>query len=325
MTALRLLACLCCFLAPALAAVQGRVVNATTGQPQSGVAVNLVQPGAGGMQQLGSTTSGADGSFRFDQTPAAGGPVLLQANYQEVTYTQVVPPGSATTGLSVNVYESTAEPPAELRVQHLILLEPGAETLQVTETFLAQNSSRLTYYDARNGTLRFYLPAGVPDNLQITINATGVDVRRPVEQARGGLYRVDYPVRPGDTRYDLQYSLPASATFSGKVLSNDPPVRLVTPAGVTLSGTGVRDVGVEPTVQARIYELTEPSFTVKIQGVGTLRSPAAAPPEETGAPQCCQEAPPQIYSQMPWVLGFGLAILALGGILLYRRGSAVRA
>lgn len=325
MTALRLLACVCVCLAPALAAVQGRVVNATTGQPQPGVAVNLVQPGAGGMQQLASAASGADGSFAFDQTPAPGGPALIQATYKEVTYTQVVPPGTPTTGLSVNVYESTAEPPGELTVQHLILLEPGAETLQVTETFLARNPSKVTYQDARNGTLRFYLPAGVPENLQITVNAMGVDVRRPVEKARGGLYRVDYPMRPGDTRYDLQYSLPASAAFSGKVLSNDPPVRLVTPSAVILSGSGVRDVGVEPTVQARVYELTGTSFTVNIQGVGTLRSPTQASPEETGAPQCCQEAPPQIYSQMPWVLGFALAILALGGVLLYRKGSAAGA
>jgi len=132
-------------------------------------------------------------------------------------------------------------------------------------------------------------------------------------------------MRPGETRYDLHYTLPATATYTGKVLSNDPPTRLVTAASVLLSGDGLRDVGVEPSVGAHIYELTGDSYTVNIKGVGSLRGPTAASPEETGAPVCCEEAPAKIQSQMAWVLGLALGILALGGALLFRKGSAARA
>ncbi len=322
-----LIPALCC-LTPLslLGAVQGTITNATTGQVQGGITVNLVQPGQNGMQALGVTKTSSDGFFSFDVTPAPGGPALVQAIYNGVTYTQPIPPGTPTTGIKVNVFESTAEPPPELETQHLILLEPGAETLEVSETFFTINDSKLTYQDARNGTLRFYLPEGVSaDGLQATVNSTGVNVQRPVEKTQtAGVYKVDYPMRPGQTRYDLHFSIPATATFSGKVLTNNPPVRLVTPGTVLLSGNGVRDMGQEPSTGARIYEFDGNSYEVTIQGIGSLRSNTASQ-EETGAPVCCEEVPAQIQSQMPWVLGLALGILALGGALLYRKGSAARA
>ena len=37
------------------AAMDGTVVNKTTGKPQAGVTVNLLKPGAQGMQQIGTT------------------------------------------------------------------------------------------------------------------------------------------------------------------------------------------------------------------------------------------------------------------------------
>ena len=47
------------------AAMDGTVVNKTTGEPQAGVTINLVKPGAQGMQAIGSAVSDAAGTFRF--------------------------------------------------------------------------------------------------------------------------------------------------------------------------------------------------------------------------------------------------------------------
>ena len=310
---------------PALASVSGVVVNGTTGQPQSGVAINLVQPGAGGMQQLGSTTTDKDGIFSVDKDPGPGGPALIQSTYTGVTYTKIMPPGTPTTGVQVTVYNATAEPPAELRMQHLILLEPGADTLKVSETFLSQNGSRLAYQDAANGSVRFYLPEGAPADIQATIDSTGVPIRRPIERAKqAGLYKISYPLKPGDTRFDLEYTLPAAATFSSKVLSADPPTRLVTPANVTLSGDGIVDAGQEPSTGARVYTFIGTSFKANILGVGALRTrdSAPTPEEDPQAPKCCEEVPARLQSQMFWILGLGFGILFIGGLMLYRRGTA---
>ena len=314
------LACL-----PAMAAVSGVVMNGTTGQPQGGVTINLVQPGAGGMQQLGSTTSDKQGIFSVDKDPGPGGPALIQATYTAVTYTTIMPPGTKTAGVNVTVYNATAEPPPEMKTQHLILLEPGASSLKVSETFYTQNGSRLAYQDSTNGSVRFYLPEGAPENLQATIDSTGVHIKRPIEKGKqAGLYKISYPLKPGETRIDLEYMLPASATFSGKVLNTNPPARLVTPANVTLSGDGIVDAGQEPTTGARVYTFSGTTFKANILGVGSLRTPdsKASPEEDPQSPKCCEEVPARLQSKMFWILGLGFGILFIGGALLFRRGSA---
>ena len=310
---------------PVFAAVNGVAINGTTGQPQAGVAINLVQPGQNGMQQLGQAKSGADGSFNIDVTIPPG-PALLQSTFAGVQYTQAIPPGSPTTGVRVNVFEATATVPEGMDIQHLILLEPIAATLRVSETFLTRNSSNKTFQDNANGSVRLYLPPGAPTDLKVSIDSTGVPIQRPLEKGKvAGEYKISYALKPGETRFDLEYSIPAAETFSGKVFSNDPPVKLVTPGSVTLSGDGISDLGQEPTTQARVYGFKGNSFKVKILGVGSIRTPAdtVQPPsaEESGAPKCCEESPARVNKQAAWVLGLGLSILLLGGTILFRRGT----
>jgi hypothetical protein len=166
----------------------------------------------------------------------------------------------------------------------------------------------------------------VAEGLKVTINSVGVPIQRPLERGRqAGAYKISYPLKPGETRMDLEYTLPASATFSGKVFSNNPPVKLVTADSVILSGDGLKELGTEPSTKARVYSFDGLAFKVNIQGVGSLRAPeaeAAPSPEESGAPKCCEESPARVYTQMPWVLGLAFAILAVGGTMLYRKGQA---
>jgi hypothetical protein len=162
--------------------------------------------------------------------------------------------------------------------------------------------------------------------LKVSIDSTGVPIQRPLEKGKAaGEFKISYPLKPGETRFDLEYSIPASETFSGKVFSNNPPVKLVTPGTVTLSGDGVSDLGQEPTTQARVYGFKGNSFNVKILGVGSIRTPSdvqAPSAEESGAPKCCEESPARVNKQAVWVLGLGLTILLLGGTILFRRGTA---
>ena len=254
------------------------------------------------------------------------GPALLQSSYQGVVYTQAIPPGTPTTGLNIKVYEATSTPPPELSIQHLILLEPSATALNVSEMFFAVNKSNSTFQDLNNGSLRLYLPKDVPADLKVSIDSTGVPIQRPVEKGRqNGQYKINYAIKPGETRFDLTYSLPASETFSGRVFYTEPPTKLVTPGSVTLSGDGLTDLGQEQETQARVYTFKGNSFTVKLLGVGSVKGPSAVEPppgEESGAPKCCEEVPARVNTQMAWVLGLSLTILLLGGTLLFRRGTA---
>jgi len=306
-----------------LASVDGVVTNATTGKPQAAVDVNLVQPGASGMQTLGSMKSGADGKFSFEARLAPG-PVLVQGIYQGVTYTLPITPGAPTTGLKLEVYDSTSDAASGKITQHIVVLEPGANGLQVSETFLAENETQRTYQNPAKGSIQFYVPEAARDKLRVTIAApNGMPITRPAEATKKpGFYKASYPIKPGETRFDVNYSLPPGDSISLRNPDPATPINLVTPASVTLSGEGIEPRGQEPRTQAHIYLVTGASFDVKIEGTGSLHAEdSSAPPEDTGQPEVKVE-PARIYTKLPWVLGLTLAILALGGVMLYRKGPA---
>jgi hypothetical protein len=307
-----------------LGAIEGTVINGSTGKPQPSVTVSLVQPGANGMQAIATSTSDANGAFRIDhELPPP--PALLQADYKGVTYTQVQPPGRPTTGIQFQIYESAAKPPEGMQMAHLIMIEPSPTSLEISETFLIRNESNTTFQDAANGTAQFYPPKAAGDKVQVSVTPpTQMTIKRSAEKgAKPGSFKINYPARPGETRFDMHYTLPAAETFSTKVVDTGRPTMVVTPLSVRLSGDGIKEAGVEQDVQARVYEITAPSFEVKIEGTGSIRDrqQSKSPDEDPGQPKTT-EILAKIYDKMYWVLGLTFAILALGGTLLFRKGAA---
>jgi len=129
-------------------------------------------------------------------------------------------------------------------------------------------------------------------------------------------------VKPGQTRFDITYALPPGDTFSGEMPEGGNNNYLVTPPSVTLSGDGIDDLGQEPQSQAHTYRVRAASFSVKISGTGSLRTNNTdSNNDDSGAPQV-RQAPARVYTQLPWVLGLTLAILTLGGVMLFRKGTA---
>ena len=92
------------------AAMDGTVVNKTTGKPQAGVTVNLLKPGAQGMQSIGTTVSDAQGHFLFEHDQPGGGPQLLQAQFEHVDYNQLMTPNLPTSGVELDIYDTTKSP-----------------------------------------------------------------------------------------------------------------------------------------------------------------------------------------------------------------------
>src|SRR5580693_1837527 len=154
---LRSSAAILLFAVPLFAAVDGTVINKTTGQPQSGATVTLYKLGQAGMESLESVKSGAQGKFHIDQTPQ--GPHLIQTAFDGVTYNHILPPGSPTSGLSLDVYNSSKRPGAAHVLRHFLIFEPSGAQLTVNEGFTFQNNGLTTYNDPDDGTLKFYLPA----------------------------------------------------------------------------------------------------------------------------------------------------------------------
>ena len=313
--------------APMFGAITGTVVNETTGQPQAGVEVTLIHPGQDGMQQLGSAMTDAGGKFSIDKELPSP-PALLQAVYQGSNYNLFLQPGAPTNGLRFPIYNTTTDSTSANVAGHMLMIEPTEKAIRVTEVFQVQNDSKTTYLDNNKGTIQFYVPQNA-DNASVSVEAPGgMPINRaPEKMSQAEMFKISYPAKPGETTFELTYVLPLSDKFTGKIYSKG-KMRVVTGPGVTLDSPGLNFMGQEPKLQAHIYDMKSTSFDATITGKGLIREDTAAaangqgaPDEDTGQPNP-EAGPARIYQRLPWVLGLTFGLLAIGGVMLYRRSAA---
>jgi hypothetical protein len=318
---------------PVWAAIDGSVTNGTTNQPQAGISLTLVKPGAQGMQTLGQTTSDQQGRFHFENDQPGGGPQLIQAQYQDVTYNTLLTPNMPTSGVVVRVFEATKSPAAAQILQHMIVIQPSQSRTSVNETVIVKNGSNQTFANSATGEARFFLPPAANGQVRIQVQGPGgMPLPRPAEKTdEDNVFKIDYPIKPGQTQFDITYVLPVGSpeTFRGRTVKlkgqPDAPVRLVIPPGVTLESPDIRPLGQEPQTQAMIYDLISPAFSLNVTGTGTLGQggdDSASGEDESDRPKVEQKDPP-IYYHLSWLAGLALAMLAAGVVLLYR-SSPVR-
>ncbi|MBV8807914.1 MAG: hypothetical protein JO033_04500 [Acidobacteriaceae bacterium] len=315
------------------ASIDGTILNGTTGKPQPGISVTLVKPGQGGMRTLGTITTDASGHFLFQNDEPGGGPQLLQANFEGVNYNKLLTPNIPTSNVELDVFQSTKSPAAVQLAQRMLVVEPTISQVAVNETVIVQNPSKETFNNPDVGGLRFYLPPAA--NGQVRINAQGpqgMPLPRAAEKTEtSDIFKIDFPVKPGQTEFEITYTLPVGSpmTFHGRVTDikgmQTSPLRVIAPSGVTLSGKDIQLVGTEPKTQAAIYTVTAPDiFSFDVKGTGSLHAggEAANSPDTSDEPPLT-EGKPQIYTHLPWLLALAGGILGVGLIVLYR-SSPVR-
>ena len=330
---------------PVLAAVDGTVTNGSTGKPQAGATVTLFQPTSQGPQFIDSVKTDAQGKFQITKDVPAGGagPLLLQAVFGGVQYNKMLPPGTPTSGVDIPVFES-AKRQGDAKVdQHMILLEPASGgTVQVSESYVFQNTGKTTWNDPDNGTLQFSLPPGAQGKVEINALAPGgLPIRKaPDPGPKPNTFKLDFPIKPGESRVDLQWSMPFNTpgVFEEHVLTKGGQTRLVAPVGVTFKGGDLKNLGQEPRTKATIYGAEGPDIKFDVQGTGSLNDTAAPDSASGGGDAAGQPALsmdlPKLYglangsadimttmSAVKWLLLSILGMLATGFILLYRKGN----
>jgi hypothetical protein len=309
--------------ATTLLAIDGTVINKSTGKPVGDVPVVLMRLGDGGMMPAGTAKSGPDGKFAFAQ--GVDGALLLQAVVDGVTYNKMLRPGETGKNVELEVY-STTRNPAEVKIaQHMILVEPADGKLTIQESVIFRNSGRMSYIDPEKGSYQFFVPPEAKDSLKVRVTGPGnMPVNRNAEPAGpANVYKVDFALKPGESRFDFEYSLPFTSPgkWKGRILHPITPesgqTRLVTPSGVKLAGPSVEDLGAEPQTQAEVYDLKRADFEIEVSGNGSLRALEA---DEAGSPEP-QAIAPRLHERIWWVVGLSLAALAIGFVYLLRKPS----
>ncbi len=311
---------LLCVASIASAAIDGTVTNRTTSKPQPGATVTLYKITQNGPESLESVKSDAAGKFSIVQNPP--GPRLLQSAYDGVTYAHMLPPGAPSTGVALDVYNSSKKPEAAEVGQHMVFFEPNAGKLTIDEMFVWNNTGKITFNDPDGGTLRFYAPT---ESKGIQVNCTapgGMPIRSaPRPAGQPDVYKIDCPIKPGETTIQVNYALPFNSpgTFEGKTFFKGGPTSLIAPEGVLLKGEGLEVRPPPPQFKGSIYQTTAAAYKVEIEGSGVLRQPQASDSEQSG-PQISFVLP-KLYDKVTWVLTLSFSILALGFVLLYRSGQ----
>ncbi len=334
------------FLVAALAhaAVDGTVVNGTTGKPQAGSTVTLFQTTQQGPQNLGSIKTDAQGKFAFAQDVqpgVGGGPLLLQAVYGGVQYNFTITPGAPMSGVSIPVYESSKSPGGTRIDQHFFVLEPSPDgAMQVSEGFLFKNDGKTTWNDPDRGTLQFMLPPAAQGKVEINVVAPGgLPIRRaPDAGGKPNEYKLDFPIKPGESRVDLSYSMPfqTPGVFEDHVLSPSAKLEIVAPPGVDIKGSDVTLLGQEPTSKANIFGVKGPDIRIRVEGTGLFNAQGGDSGTANNSGQSLSENFPKLYGliqansdfvqsvmAVKWILLTVLAMLALGFTLLYRKGDPI--
>jgi hypothetical protein len=300
-----------------MAAVTGTVVNGTTGQPQAGATVGLYSLGQDGLDLVEQSKSDAQGRFTINQE--VQGPHMIRATLDAVTYNLMLPPGSPATNLTLEVYNSSKQPGPAKVGKHMILFQPGGGQMVVNETYLCSNDGKTTWNDPDHGTVRFYLPAGAGGKVTADVTPPGgLAIGAPVDKtSKPDVYALDYPVKPGETRIDLTYTVPYTegAAYEGKIVTKDDNTYLIAAAGVTLQGENLNDLGLEPRTQAHIYGLAGAAYKVVL---------TAEESADSDSGPGIEAIMPRIYGQAWLIVALALGALALGLVLLYRAPGATK-
>ncbi len=195
--------------------ITGLVTNKTNGKPAAGdevVLLKLVQ----GMQELTSTKSDAKGRFSL-KVPAdeAGSMHLVRVNHDGANYFAAVPPGTA--NVDVDVYTAAKQLDSVTISEDVLQIQttPDGGSLRVTEHYLLRNDSQPQMTLFSEHPFELYLPPGAAVDGASAKAPGGMGVEQPlVPMGDPNHYTIVFPIRPGETEFNIWYRIPYKASFT---------------------------------------------------------------------------------------------------------------
>src|SRR5437868_8892770 len=119
--------------------------------------------------------------------------------------------------LLILLLAATASAATITGIVDLMLLQTDNTGLQVTETYGVRNSSSPPRTLMSDRTLEIYLPEGAAVDQGMAQGPGGMPVRSapvPLPDQDKNHYAFIFPIRPGETRFQLSYHVPYSGSFN---------------------------------------------------------------------------------------------------------------
>jgi hypothetical protein len=199
---------------PVLAAtpITGVVTNKTTGKPSAGDTVTLIRL-AQGMQEATHTTTDAHGHYTLEVPD--DGLHLVRVTHDLANYFRPAPAG--TTTVDLDVYNAAANVKGVTSEAQVMRIESDASgsALRVVQNFFLKNDSNPPMTQFSKQPFDFWLPEGAVVEGAAAESPDGMPVRQaPVPLAEKNHYTFLFPIRPGETRFQITYRLPYTGKLS---------------------------------------------------------------------------------------------------------------
>lgn len=321
----------------------GTVKNGTTGKPGSGDEVVLIKLG-NGMEEAARTKADAKGNFKFNYDDA--GPHLIRAIHQDVTYHRMAPPG--TTSVEIEVFDVSKKIEGLSVTADVMRCQVENGQLEIVRLFAVNNESKPPRTQMNDHNFEFYLPEGAKVMQAMAKTANGNPLNAsPVPQADKGRYAFIFPLRPGETQFQVQYTVPynGSATLDPKSPYGMQHFVVMVPKSMQFEpGPGAHFDSMNDPQQSdatvQVATMTKPGdpLSFKISGSGTLAANSAPEGSTNGGAMGGQassgtptpggglgppiDAPDPLQKYRWWIIGGFIVVLCGGAYYVATRQPA---
>jgi 5-hydroxyisourate hydrolase-like protein (transthyretin family) len=315
------------------ATLTGTVINRTTNQPSAGADVFLLALSQG-MSEVDSTKTDAQGRFRFNVSDD-NVPHLIRVNYQGVNYFSKggpIPPG--TPSVEVDVYDSAASLEGVKTTIQAMRLQTSGSFLEVTELYAVQNASNPPRALMSDRTYTVNLPEGAEIQQASASGPGGMPIAaQPSPGGQPGQYYFSFPLRPGETRFQIAYRLGygGEATIRPRPASNLEHFAVLMPSSMKFESLNPGVYSPMPSqdggslVQVATGVKSGQDIAFRISGTGTIGEPgeqAQANGPRPGGGLGTPEGTPDPLQRYRWgILAALTALLALGGVYTAKRSA----
>ncbi len=270
-------------LAAHAASLTGTVTNKTTNKPAAGDDVVLIAL-AQGMQEAARTKTDAHGHFTIDVPD--NGMHLVRVDHEKAAYFEPVPPG--TSKVDVAVYDVEPKVEGVSTEADVMRLETGPQGLHVIQNYFVKNESKPPRTQFSKQAYEIYLPPDAKIEASAAMGPGGMPVASsPIPLGEKGHYAFVFPVRPGETRFQLSYTLPYSGSykFAPHLALPTENVAIMMPKSMQFEGGApFQAADVDAHAQTFLAKNVQPSQPLEFTVSGTGVMPRDSEQAGAGAP-----------------------------------------
>ena len=304
------------------AQITGTVTNGTTNKPASGDEVILLSL-SGGMEEVARTHTDAQGHFSLPVTDP-GVQHLVRVVHDGVNYHKPAPQG--TTTADVTVYDAAKTVNNLIGEGRVIRLQTANGQLQVSEMYILRNESSPPRTQMSDRSFEIVIPEGARLNDGMAAGPGGMPVTSsPVPTGKKNHYAFEFPIRPGQTQFQVTYEIPYSGSYDFNISPHMPLAELgvMLPKSMRFTATGDAFARARDEAGLNVYVAKSLSagqvlkFEVQGEGVAPREAQENAASSGPGAPGGGMGPPNKGANPLS-----GSNLLIMGGLLVGLCGGA---